>query len=170
MSNIELISRETEQTLEIRAVVTMPKMPKVIKQSYDIILEYMKRKNIPVTKAPFVKYEKLDWVKLDTQNKVIGFFKMFTQKWDVVIGFPIDRVVPDEGQIKCGKIEGGKFLMTMHVGSYMQVGNTYERMLKYLKEKKLTPKSESIEYYLNDPKKVKKSELETMVLIPIEGK
>lgn len=167
MSNIEVITRETELTLEIRAQVTMPKMPKLIKNSYESILEVMKKENIPVTKAPFVKYEKLNWEELNTQNKLIAFFKMFTQKWDVVIGFPVDREVENQGNIKCGKIEGGKFIMGMHLGPYMKVGKTYEKMLKFMKENNLQPKPESIEYYLNDPKKVKKSELETMVLIPI---
>lgn len=168
MSSIELITRETERTLEIRKVVTVPQMAKAIQSSYTAILDLMRRKNIPVTRAPFVKYENLDWVKLNKQNKFIAFFKMFTHKWDVIIGFPIDRETLGEGEIGCGKIEGGKYLMAMHVGSYLQVGKTYERMTKYMSANNLKPKPESIEYYLNDPHKVKKSELETMVLIPLK--
>ena len=42
-------------------------------------------------------------------------------------------------------------------------------MYAYMNENKLIPENESFEFYLNDPHKVKKEELETEVLIPIKN-
>ncbi|MGD8780636.1 MAG: GyrI-like domain-containing protein [Ignavibacteria bacterium] len=153
---IEIIEKEFQNTLEINIEVPMWKMPSVIGNSYKTIVNYLKSKNLEPSEAPYVRYLNIDWDILYKESKLTGFFKMFTRKWSMLIGFPVKE-----------KLEGGKYVKAMHKGPYQKCGETYKKMISFMKQENLQFKNESIEYYLNDPKTVKKEDLETLVLIHV---
>ncbi len=166
-NEIELVEKEKLYTLEISAKATMPQMPKLIKTSYKEIVDYFEKNNKSPETAPYIRYTQLDWEKINTQNKIVAFIKMFTQKWQMLIGFPVSNPIDGEGKITAGFIPAGKYVKAIHKGDYMKVGNTYKKMVTFINDKKLKMGAESIEFYLNDPKEVKKEDLLTEVLIPI---
>ncbi len=165
---IEIIERGPEDTLEIEAETNVFKMPVTIKNSYKAILDLMKKREISPVNPPYVKYIKVDWNEVNTESKLSAFFKMFSRKWYMMIGFPVPEGVNGEGNIVRGKFEGGRYVTTIHRGEYRKVGETYSRMLEFIKEKNLAIKEESYEIYSNDPRTTKKEDLETIVLIPIK--
>ncbi len=168
MSNqIEVIEKETEHTLEINANVPMMKMPVVIGSSYKAIAEYLGKKGLECSGVPYVRYVDLNWSELNNENKFLLFIKMFTKKWNMLIGFPLKEKTEGEGNIKSGTIEKGKFVKMLHRGPYQKVGSTYKAMGEFIKKENFKIKNESIEYYLNDPKTTKKEDLETIVMIPL---
>ncbi len=95
---------------------------------------------------------------------VIG---MFTKKWHFQVGIPISRDISSSSPLKCSFIQNTKYIKTIHHGAYHKVGQTYKKMYVWAVEQQLSLGNESIEFYLNNPKEVKKELLETMVLIPI---
>ncbi|MFH0736843.1 MAG: GyrI-like domain-containing protein [bacterium] len=166
--DVEIIEKEKEFTLEIAAKTTMPKLPGTIKNSYIKITDYMPKVNVKPTEPPFVRYTNLNWEELNKQNKFIGFLKIFTQKWDMLVGFPVKNNLPGEGEIVAGYIPAGRYVKAFHKGPYHKVGDTYKKMIAFIEKENLKYGDECIEYYLNDPKSTKKEDLETIVMIPIK--
>ena len=167
-NDVEIIKKEKKFALEIAASTTMPKLPGTIKKSYQQINDYLAKVNAKPTEAPFVRYIHLNWEELNKQNKFIGLLKIFTQKWDMLIGFPINGNLPGEGEIVAGFIPAGRYVKAVHKGPYQKVGATYKKMIAFIKKENLKYGDECIEYYLNDPKTTKKEDLETIVMIPIK--
>ncbi len=168
LNDVVIIKKEKEFTLEIGANCTMPKLPGTIKNSYIKIMDYMAKLNVKPTETPFVRYVNLNWGELNKQNKFVAFLKIFTQKWEMLIGFPVKNSVPGEGEIVAGFIPAGRYVKAVHKGAYHKVGDTYKKMVSFIEKENLQYGNESIEYYLNDPKVTKKEDLETIVLIPIK--
>ena len=167
-THIEIIEKENEYTLEIEAKIPTWKMPVVIWKAYKDIEKYISKNNSQPSGPPFVRYLNIDWSGIKKENKILGFIKMFTRKWSMVIGFPVNNKLKGEKKIKAGVFPGGKYVKSIHRGAYQQVGLTYNILLEYFYENKLRYKNESAEIYLNDPEKTREEDLETIVMIPVD--
>jgi effector-binding domain-containing protein len=164
--NVEVIEREMEYTLEIKAEAAMWKMPMLIGKSYKSIAEYMAKKNVECSSAPFVRYMNVNWEEVNKMSKFMMFLNMFTYKWNMLIGFPVKEKVNGEGIITAGILQKGKYIKAIHKGAYQKVGDTYAVMTDYINANNIKIRNESIELYTNDPQTTKKEDLETVVLIP----
>lgn len=169
MSNkIEIVEREEVPVLEIKAEAAIWKMPSVIGSCYKSIMDLLKSKQSDAAKEAYVHYLDINWDELNNENKIKMFFKMFAYKWNMKIGFTLREKVEGEKSISADVLKKGKYVKTLHKGPYQKVSDTYKEMLAFLKERNLNYKNESIEFYLNDPRTVKKEDLETIVLIPLK--
>lgn len=166
MSKVDVIEREMEYTLEIKAEAATFKIPMVIGKCYKSIMEYMEKKKVECSSAPYVRYIDVDWDAVNKTNKFMLFLKMITYKWNMVIGFPVKEKVDGEGEIISGVLAKGKYLKAIHKGHYQKLVDTYTIMLAYIKENDIKIKNESMEIYTNDPRTTKKEDLETIVFIP----
>jgi effector-binding domain-containing protein len=92
---------------------------------------------------------------------------MLISKWHFYLGVPVSQKLEDYNNLKSNFIEKKRYLKAMHYGSYQKVGERYEEMYDYAVEKNISLGSESMEFYLNDPKEVEKEKLETMILISV---
>jgi effector-binding domain-containing protein len=92
---------------------------------------------------------------------------MFLQNWYIEMGIPGKLKIGLPSDIESGEIPEGKYIRTIHPGSYMKVGKTYDRITAYAENAGLTLKDYSIERYLNDPKQISEEDLQTEVLVPI---
>ncbi|MBU0561644.1 MAG: GyrI-like domain-containing protein [Bacteroidetes bacterium] len=165
---VEIVERELTYTLEVNENAQMWKLPKIIGQSYRSIMDYSSKKNNEITEAPFVRYLNINWEEMEKDSKIVMFMKMFSRKWNMLIGFPLNNKLDGEGKIEAGMIPAGRYLKSMHRGPYQKVGDTYKAMQSFGKKESLQFKGESIEFYLNDPQITKKEDLETIVLIPLK--
>lgn len=86
------------------------------------------------------------------------------------VGFPFKGEAKPEGNIKIKKIPAQEVLYMVHKGPYREVGPAYAALFQHAKEKGYIPKGCPIEIYLNDPAKVKESELLTEVQLPAKKK
>ncbi len=166
MSKVDVIEREMEYTLEIKTEAAVFMMPMVFGKAFKSIGEHMDGKKIECKSAPFVRYLNVNWEEVNKMSKFMMFLKMFTYKWNMVIGFPVIEKADGEGNITPGVIPNGKYLKAIHIGPYKKVGDTYAFMTDYIIENGIKIKNESIEIYTNDPRTTKKEDLETIVLIP----
>jgi effector-binding domain-containing protein len=166
MGKVDVIEREMEYTLEIKAEAAVWKMPMIIGKAYKSIAEYMEKKNVECVPAPFVRYINVNWEEANQGGKFKMFLKMFTYKWTMLIGFPVKEKIEGEGGILSGVLTKGKYIKAIHKGPYQKVGDTYAVLTEYIKENNIKIKNESMEIYTNDPKITPKENLETIVLIP----
>lgn len=169
-NSVEIINNQAKCTIQITANIPMWKMPVVIGNAYKDITKYMDKNAAKPSGPPFVRYLNVKWNEINRVNKVTAFIKMFTRKWNMIIGFPIDKKLDGEKDLKPGELPGGKFVKTIHRGAYQKVGITYNKLLSFIVKENLNYKNESLEIYLNDPETTKEEDLETIVLIPISEK
>ena len=90
-SAIELVERNAENTLEIKARIPIWKMPSTIGNSYKQIMEHLEATGAKPAGMPYVRYLHLDWERLNNESKIASLLKMFTRKWNMLIGFPVAK-------------------------------------------------------------------------------
>jgi effector-binding domain-containing protein len=69
---------------------------------------------------------------------------------DIEGGFPVSRQILGDG-INCRMIPGSQTAVIIHRGSYETIGSSYEKLLAFIKEQKLTPLIPTREIYLEGP-------------------
>lgn len=166
-SEIEIVHRDEEYTLEIFRQIPIWKMPAVIGRSYKQICEYMEGIGIQPSGMPFARYVNLSWDSLDKKNILFRFYTMVVKKWDVFIGFTVPQKIEGSKAIQAGTLAGGKYVQVLHRGSYESMEKTYKKLRDWTIKNRVQIKHEAIEEYLNDPGKHKKEEYETLILVPI---
>ena len=166
-NEIQIIEQGLKNTLEIKAKVPMWKMPVVIGKSYKKIVEHLEKSSIEPSEPPYIHYLNINWEEVKEEGRFSSFVKMFTRKWEMLIGFQVKEKMEGSGEISAGILQKGKYVQSMHYGPYQKVGETYKKMISWIKQNNLDIMNESVEIYLNDPRKTKKEDLQTIVLIPI---
>jgi len=66
--------------------------------------------------------------------------------------------------------EEGKAVQTMHVGPYDKLGETYQKLDQYAREKGLTPQCPGHEIYISDPRRVPPEKIKTIVRMPVSSR
>lgn len=170
MYNMEVIERNIGNALEIEENVHMMKMPKVMGKDFMEIMDYMKEQNYEMDGVPYSRYVDMDWEHETADkmlDKLIHFGEMFTKKWHFYCGMATPSEIAGNEHMMEKHYEMQRYLKAIHIGPYQEVGKVYTEMYKYMKENNMTPMPESIEFYMNDPREVKKTEIETMILVPV---
>lgn len=152
MNNIELIEEGAKPVLFIRTRSSVEKLPQVIGESYMKIASYLQSLGEQPACVPYTEYYNLDM-----------------QDLDVEMGFPVARMLPEQGEIMVREIPAGRFVTYMHTGPYSQMEEPYMEIEKWIQEKGLEKTGECYEYYYNSPQEVPESELKTKIMIPVKG-
>jgi len=122
---------------------------------YQEIAKWLRQKQLKIIGPPF------GWF-YDNPEKVPA------HKLRSEVGIPFKGKAKPEGNIRIKKIPAQEVLYMMHKGPYKEVGPAYAALFKYANEKGYIPQGCPMEIYLNDPAKVKESELLTEVQLPIK--
>lgn len=166
---ISVIDRSQQHALCISETVGTLKLGKVMGPAYQSIMDHIQAADIQPGEndIPFTVYKNIDWARVG-QKGFWSFIKlMFFHQWEMEIGIPCPESVKGEGRIKNFQLEAGRYIRTLHKGAYRNVGETYNAICLHAEKQNLKLKDTSIEFYLNDPREVSESELETEVLVPI---
>lgn len=86
---------------------------------------------------------------------------------DIEVCVPIAAKIPENGEIKCYVIAGGKNAQIVHKGPYEACGPAYERLFAWLEENGLKLTGPIREAYLNDPREVAPEDILTVIHAPI---
>jgi effector-binding domain-containing protein len=148
---MEVRSVEERHTLVVRTSTPVEKLSEVMGSSYGEIMQVMGSSGAQPAGAPFAMYHNMDMSNLDVE-----------------IGFPVAAAVPGSGRVKAGKLPGGRAAVTLHVGPYGKIGEAYDRLTAFVKEKGLNPESFCYEFYLNDPAETPPEQLQTEIYFPLK--
>ena len=140
-----------QDTVSIRTVAPVEKLPKVLGLGYGEIMEYLGSGGVQPAGPPFAMYHNMDMSALDVE-----------------FGFPISGQVAAKGRIKPGKLPAGRTAVTLHVGAYDKIHEAYDRLTAFVKEKGLEPAASCYEVYLNDPQDTAPEELQTEIYFPLK--
>jgi len=166
---ITIIERAEQHALCVYENVGTMKLGKVMRPAYQQITDHLNENKISLGEniIPFTMYKNLDWEKINKKGLFSLIDMLFFYKWEMEIGVPCPASVMGVGRIKKKQLQSGKYIRVIHEGSYKKVGNTYKKILDYASEKNLKVENYSIEFYLNDPREIQTSQLETEVLVAI---
>ncbi len=166
-SDIEIIDKEIGNVLEIEENIPMWKMPSTMGSDFKAILEYIQKHGNVNTESPYARYLGIEWESQINKGFLTNLIEVFTKKWHFQSGIPVSKKIKATSPMKSTFLGNAQYVKTIHHGPYHKVGDTYKKMYTWAIGQNLELVDESIEFYLNDPREVKKEELETMVLIPI---
>lgn len=170
MYDMEIVEKTIGNALEIEENVSMMKMSKVMGRDFTDIMDYLKEHECSMGEAPYSRYVDINWeheTADDLLNRVVHFGEMFTKKWHFYCGMSTPNEVEGNDHMMMRHYDAQKYLKAIHMGPYQDVGKVYTEMYKFIKDHNMTAMPEAIEFYMNDPKEVKKSEIETVILVPV---
>lgn len=70
---------------------------------------------------------------------------------DLEVGFPTDRPVQPDGEVRAGSLPGGRVARLVHQGGYDQLATSWERLRSWIEERGLTPSRHLWEVYVTEP-------------------
>ncbi len=143
---MEIIRKESVQTLSIRLFTSASKIPEVLGSIYGEIARLVERKGLPFTGMPFVIYYNMDMENLDLEA-----------------GFPVGGSLEAEGRVKPSKLPAGEMATALHTGPYDTLEATYNELTAFVKEQGRETEEFMYEEYLNSPEEVKPEELQTRI-------
>jgi effector-binding domain-containing protein len=148
---IKLLELPDQPTLSIRATQAVGELPQFFGRVYGSIMQYLTEIGQAPTGMPFAAYHNLDM-----------------QHMDVEAGFPVAKVLPERDEIKASSIPGGKFLSTIHIGSYESCETAYNALTEWAKQHGMEPTGLTYEYYLNDPNQDPPVQPQTEIRFPLK--
>lgn len=149
--SIEVREQRQQDVLSIRMKMRAEKLPMVIGESYAKIASYLEELGVEPAGPPFVAYHNLDMENLDVE-----------------MGFPVDEVIPGQGDLCPGEVERGQVVSCMYEGAYEGLPKVYEAINEYIRENGYTAKGIAYETYYNSPDDVRNTEeLLTRIDLPI---
>ena len=153
---IELTEQQAQPILSIRAKTSIENLPKLIGESYHIIMDYLNELGEQPADVPFTAYYILDIQGFDMQDM------------DIEMGFPTSKPLPGKDDIKAGEIPQGKIVSCMYKGHYSKMEPVYNEVFNWINENGHQSTGVYYEYYYNAPDEVPESELLTRIVIPVK--
>lgn len=166
--DIEVVEMDFGPSIEIESKTKMFNMPKVMVESFTKLTGILKVKDIKCTIAPYARYEDVDWEYQTTAGLFANLRDVFKKTWHFYSGMTINSKIETSGDIKYKELTKSRYIKAVHYGPYQNLGKLYSKMYIWAKDNGYKCEPESIEFYTNDPKEVKKKELETILYIPIK--
>jgi len=167
MNDIQIKQLNKMSYISIRGNVPTYRIGGFFKKSFATLLS-----ELPEYTADnqfFARYHNVDWIGAKKKG-FISFIRMMFMKWDVEVCISVKerpkRLLVDIGFVELQEIKNT--LQAIHQGSYCKVSKTYGKILDKAKKENINLLNESFEFYLNDPRIVKKDELKTLVIVPFK--
>ena len=149
--NCELVDQPPQPTLSIRTTTTIKELPEELGKAYGAIAQYLGQLGEQPAGAPYAAY-----------------FSWGGEDFEVEIGFPVSKTLPDKDQIKSTEIPGGKLARCLHTGPYRKIEPAYNALTEWVKENGYEATGVAYEFYLNDPGEVPEQELLTQIVFPLK--
>lgn len=131
----QLVTREPQACAVVRETVPMSELQGFFARAFGETMAVANRQGKQVVGPPFGLY-----------------FGMPTDTIDVAAGFPVEATIEAEGSVVPYELPGGRAVELVHMGPYDDLGQSYERLLTWMREQNLTPAEMMWESYLNEPR------------------
>jgi effector-binding domain-containing protein len=82
-------------------------------------------------------------------------------EWTVVVGFPVTRPIQGKGDIQPGETPSGKAAMTLHIGPYSKLMDSWNLFAEWIKAQGYKMEALGWESYVDDPDTTPESDLKT---------
>jgi effector-binding domain-containing protein len=125
----------TEQPTVIqRGTMTPAEMPVWFPKAYGEIVEFLRTHHTTPTGHPFARYHQLPG-----------------GRFEVEAGFPVAAAVDSDAVNQMSSLPGGMVAVTVHVGPYDKLGDSYAAVAEWLRLRGGTPAGDPWEIYHDPP-------------------
>ncbi len=149
--DLKVEEQTAQAAMSVRLRTSVENLPRIIGESYGKIAAYLAEMGVQPQFAPYTAYYNMDM-----------------QDLDVEMGFPVDKALPDQGDIKVVQIPAGKVVSCMYKGPYSQMEEPYNEIMKWIENNGYILAGVYFEYYFNSPEEVPESELLTKIVLPLK--
>ena len=165
--DFEVINNTIGSVIEIEEFVPVWKMPTTFGKDFKKIANYIESNDAKVVEMPYGYYNDIDLKVEVTRSKLSILLSVFTKKWHLFVGMKSSKALPGKGELKAKNKAAQEFVKAIHYGPYQTSSKTYKALLEWSKTQGLSLKNEAYEFYANDPGKVIKDEIKTIILVPV---
>ncbi|MBP1046672.1 GyrI-like domain-containing protein [Enterococcus sp. BWM-S5] len=154
--NIEKITKPEQIIISITHTgLNVTELPKIIGPTFMEIGKYISEQGAAILSNPFVSFKNMDETgKLD-ESQI-----------EMEIGFPVDKLIPENESIKAYRLPSYKAVSVLYVGDYDQgMIDIYRRLFEEIKANGGIFMNRSYEYYLSD-EEIDLSKQETIIELP----
>ena len=146
----ELKEQPAQKTVCIRTRAAVQDLPRLLKDGYGVIAQYLDELGEQPIGPPFAAYYNMDMADLDVE-----------------FGFPVARPLPGRAEIKAGEIPGGRVATYLYTGPYSEMEPVYTALAKWMEENGFESTGVTYELYLNDPRQTPPAQ--TQIIFPLKN-
>lgn len=147
---IEIIQIKEEPVLSIRESASLSSIPEKMGLIFSEICSFMNEEKMTPAGPPFARWH-----------------SMKGEIFDMECGFPVSEPAWGKGRIEIRKLPGGKAVVTLHIGPYDMLADTYKALELWMNEHGYHAAGDPWESYLTGPS-IEPSKIRTMVFWPVE--
>lgn len=129
----ELVHLVPATTAVIRGVITMTQLRDFFDTSFRALAQTLAAQRVEPSSPAFALYHHMG----DTI--------------DLELGFATDRAVEPDGDVVPGVLPGGRIARLTHLGSYDQLGSSWQHLDSWVRAQGLTPRAGFWETYVTQP-------------------
>ncbi|KNE82096.1 MULTISPECIES: GyrI-like domain-containing protein [Streptomyces] len=133
-SEPELVSRDPATTAVVRGVVPMANLGDFFDASFGDLARITEEQHITLLGPAFGLYH-------GSPGDTV----------DLEVGFVTDRAVRPEGGVVAGSLPGGRVAKLTHAGSFDRLGDSWERLGSWMRERGLPAGEDRWETYVTEP-------------------
>lgn len=165
-NEIKVESLPPRSCLSISSIVPTLKMKNFFENSFSKMGKAIP--NMPEDTIYFAHYRNVDWVGANKGGLFAFLNMMLFIKWDVSACISVQEEIEPGNEVEYRELPRmERTIQTIHLGPYHKVAGTYKRISEYAAQENLPLTNQSFEIYLNDPREVPKSDIQTLVIVPI---
>lgn len=149
----EIDYRPAQSTICLHTVAPVSDLPHVLGIAFEKLMQHLGRHGEVPSGPPFV-----------------GYCNMDMQALEIEVGFPVNRILPAEGEIESCEISAGEYASLIHIGPYQTIERGYTALSEFVAGQGRETTGISYEFYLNDPAITPQNQLQTQILFGLKEK
>ena len=149
--NCELKNFPAQNTLFVRVHTSMQDLGSTMGQCLGKVMAYLGEQKQYPAGAPFASYQNMSGGSVDAE-----------------IGFPVAQAMSGNGDVIAGTIPANTYATCIHQGPYDGVSGAYQTLMQWIPRAGYHIAGPAYEIYLNDPSKTAPSDLQTLVMFPVQ--
>ena len=134
MIEVSVVEREPRHAAVVHMEGTMADLPGFFDRAFATVMDAVQSAGLEVTGAPFGHYPR-------PPGETV----------EVNAGIPVAEAFTATGEVRALELPGGPAAVTMHVGPYDTLAQTYQELMGWLTTEGRTPAGPMWEHYLSDP-------------------
>lgn len=142
---------EAQPAVVIRTKARADAMGPVMSELFPAVLAFVQASAAEPAGPPFCRY-----------------LSMGGEEWEIACGIPVTEAVAGEGRVEATELPGGNVLAAMHVGPYETLGQSWDALNGWVRERGRVPGGAAWEVYWTDPGEVADAaEWRTELVMPL---
>ena len=130
----EILELPPSTTAVIDGVIDAGELAAFFDRSFATVPHVIASQNVAIAGPAFARYHRPP-----------------AETFDLEVGFPTDRRVEPDGDVRPGALPGGRVVRAVHEGAYDELGAAWEQIGRWIFDQGLAPTGDLWEVYVTQP-------------------